>query len=226
MIPDAMVGDGLGPLYNATSCLDCHRQGGPGGAGPASQNVDVVVIVGHAIPRKPGVQWTMGLARRQGDPDYLIQNFFGGRPTPAEQAEMAAVHPGFRTGAPSVVLHRYGVDPRYSLWRPTIKAEIFARGLAIARARRNAPTLFGAGLIDTIPASAVARAAELEPPKVRGRVHEMRDGQIGRFGWKRRSAPSASLSCPPAPASWASRSPATTRPPRSSTPMPSPGDST
>jgi CxxC motif-containing protein (DUF1111 family) len=28
------AGDGLGPLYNARSCLDCHHLGGVGGAGP------------------------------------------------------------------------------------------------------------------------------------------------------------------------------------------------
>ena len=29
-------GDGLGPVYNATSCIACHRQGGTGGGGGAS----------------------------------------------------------------------------------------------------------------------------------------------------------------------------------------------
>jgi len=32
-------GDGLGPLYNDTSCVACHSQGGPGGGGPSSKNV-------------------------------------------------------------------------------------------------------------------------------------------------------------------------------------------
>ena len=32
-------GDGLGPVYNETSCVACHGQGGPGGAGPAGMNV-------------------------------------------------------------------------------------------------------------------------------------------------------------------------------------------
>ena len=29
-------GDGLGPLFNADSCVACHAQGGVGGAGPNS----------------------------------------------------------------------------------------------------------------------------------------------------------------------------------------------
>src|SRR5207248_6495866 len=32
-------GDGLGPVYNATSCVSCHFQGGVGGAGPNGANV-------------------------------------------------------------------------------------------------------------------------------------------------------------------------------------------
>jgi hypothetical protein len=32
-------GDGLGPVFNAKSCVDCHHQGGPGGGGPVSMYV-------------------------------------------------------------------------------------------------------------------------------------------------------------------------------------------
>ncbi|HEY7425322.1 MAG TPA: di-heme oxidoredictase family protein [Gemmataceae bacterium] len=32
-------GDGLGPVYNAASCVACHNQGGPGGAGGVEHNV-------------------------------------------------------------------------------------------------------------------------------------------------------------------------------------------
>ena len=38
-------GDGLGPLYNETSCVACHNLGAPGGAGPASKNVDIVTLI-------------------------------------------------------------------------------------------------------------------------------------------------------------------------------------
>src|SRR5829696_8792359 len=36
-------GDGLGPVYNESSCVACHSQGGVGGGGPASKNVDLIV---------------------------------------------------------------------------------------------------------------------------------------------------------------------------------------
>ena len=35
-------GDGLGPVYNDTSCVACHNSGGSGGAGPVSKNIDIL----------------------------------------------------------------------------------------------------------------------------------------------------------------------------------------
>ena len=37
-------GDGLGPVFNAASCVACHRQGGTGGGGPRSDSVDVISV--------------------------------------------------------------------------------------------------------------------------------------------------------------------------------------
>ena len=45
-------GDGLGPVFNDTSCVACHNQGGVGGGGPASKNVDVIsVFSNHRDPQ-------------------------------------------------------------------------------------------------------------------------------------------------------------------------------
>ncbi len=35
-------GDGLGPVYNDTSCVACHNSGGSGGAGPVSKNIEIL----------------------------------------------------------------------------------------------------------------------------------------------------------------------------------------
>src|SRR5260370_19177026 len=40
--PLAAGGDGLGPVFNATSCVACHHQGGAGGGGRLERNVTVV----------------------------------------------------------------------------------------------------------------------------------------------------------------------------------------
>src|SRR5262249_3248222 len=54
--PRCQGGAGLGPVYNATSCLDCHNQGGPGGGGPVDRNVELATGVGYmASPDTPVV---------------------------------------------------------------------------------------------------------------------------------------------------------------------------
>ena len=40
--PRSHGGDGLGPVYNDTSCVACHNAGGSGGAGPVSKNIDIL----------------------------------------------------------------------------------------------------------------------------------------------------------------------------------------
>jgi hypothetical protein len=47
--PRCHGGDGLGPVYNETSCVACHGQGGPGGAGPAGMNVEIISLIGGDI---------------------------------------------------------------------------------------------------------------------------------------------------------------------------------
>jgi hypothetical protein len=47
--PRCHGGDGLGPVYNETSCLACHGLGGAGGAGPSAMNVDIISAVGSEI---------------------------------------------------------------------------------------------------------------------------------------------------------------------------------
>src|SRR5437016_4553625 len=40
--PRSHGGDGLGPVYNDSSCVACHNSGGSGGAGPISKNIDIL----------------------------------------------------------------------------------------------------------------------------------------------------------------------------------------
>src|SRR5690349_19245912 len=43
--PRAPAGDGLGPMYNARSCAECHHQGGVGGAGGADHDVELLCLL-------------------------------------------------------------------------------------------------------------------------------------------------------------------------------------
>ena len=61
----------------------------------------------------------------------------------------------------------------------------------INRSQRNPTPLFGLGLIDSIPDEAILamenRQAK-ESPATRGRVSRLKDGRIGRLGWKGQTA--------------------------------------
>jgi hypothetical protein len=62
--------------------------------------------------------------------------------------------------------------------------ELGVNGVAVALTARNPPSLFGAGLIDALSSTDIEAVALQQPQEVRGRVHRLKDGRIGRFGWK------------------------------------------
>ena len=49
-------GDGLGPVYNDSSCVACHNLGGTGGAGSSGKNVDIIT----ATPNVQGMRSVHG----------------------------------------------------------------------------------------------------------------------------------------------------------------------
>ena len=61
----------------------------------------------------------------------------------------------------------------------------------VARSQRNPTPLFGLGLIDAIPDAAIeamAKRQAKESPEIEGRVSRLKDGRIGRLGWKGQTA--------------------------------------
>jgi CxxC motif-containing protein (DUF1111 family) len=101
---------------------------------------------------------------------------------------LASIHPGFG-GSRSVMLHLYGTDPAYQSWRESVPG---THGMvSVRKSQRNPTPLFGMGLIDAIPAEAIEAGARRKSPGsagVRGRVSRLKDGRIGRFGWKAQTA--------------------------------------
>ncbi len=200
--PRSHGGDGLGPLYNDSSCVGCHNLGGAGGAGSTSKNVEII-----SLSRR-------GAARAKG-----------------EDVSVDELHPGFRD-AKSVVLHRYGTDQLYRSWRlrridgvehaemsdvggeeamqqiremvqsntvpsgralrPSFRAAIAPKrvkgellfGSAVSVSKRNPPPLFGVGLIDAIPIEVLLEAQM----QSKGRLNLLKAGVVGRFGWKGQTA--------------------------------------
>ena len=174
------AGDGLGPVYNAASCVACHPRGG------ASPEGDIEIITASSVstgnmnlPNLPGFSYDASF-------DYDSQGGFSAqfrRPTtrPAvlspSIADLSRIHPGFRD-APGVVLHRYGNAPAYRGWRSGVVGQ--HGSIVIRSSRRNPTSLFGVGLIDSIPSSAIEEAAR----ESGGHVSRLPSGKVGRFGWK------------------------------------------
>ncbi len=184
-------GNGLGPVFNATSCVACHGLGAPGGAGPDQANVVLVSVTptGRTLP--PGLERihpgfssarTVVLHRYGTDPNYgswrrrlyespgdgeSITTPRNGRETVEGRirALQAQTAPARRLRGRTIALRR---TPEYVL----------------ALSERNPPSLFGAGQVDAIPSQVLLAVAQGQPGDVRGRVNRTPEGQIGRFGWK------------------------------------------
>jgi RNA polymerase sigma factor (sigma-70 family) len=185
-------GDGLGPVFNAQSCVDCHHLGGTGGAGGTDRNIEIGTPgAGRALTSGMGYSYSFSMDFGAGRMEYRFgdnDTGWSGRPAPADLALLAAIHPGFRD-APSVVLHRFGTDPAYNGWRESLSGP--HGSITVVTSQRNTPSLFGAGLIDGISDAVIEAAAKRRLPAsapVKGRVSRLKDGRVGRFGWKGQTA--------------------------------------
>jgi CxxC motif-containing protein (DUF1111 family) len=137
----ARGGDGLGPVFNDSSCVACHNQGGSGGGGPTSKNVDVISVFAN-----PQTVVQSGPATL---PEAMFRAMFGGFGGPnqtvqttveiskpgevsskesskelakQQKAALQKIHPGFVT-ARSVVLHKASTDPAYDTLRAQMRGE-------------------------------------------------------------------------------------------------------
>lgn len=161
--PRARGGDGLGPVYNANSCVACHFAGGVGGAGPNDRNAVIVTA-------------SMTLEKDENPEKVPMDDLF-------------RAHPAFKASR-SVVLHREGVQAGYAAWKRDLTSRVHGR-FRMTTTSRNTPALFGAGLIDAIPDSVLEKkSVKLAPefPEIQGRVSRLATGKIGRFGWKGQTA--------------------------------------
>jgi CxxC motif-containing protein (DUF1111 family) len=160
-------GDGLGPVFNARACSDCHSQGGVGGSGPSERNVLTFEV--HPT-----------LAELHGHSGVL--HTFAIDPSCQENEEV------LRRRYPPLNVGTRAEDGAYETTEHFDPLQL---------ASVNSPALFGAGLIERISTQAIqdnrtrrllARAAREFESKFDsipvGVVRVLPDGRVGKFGWK------------------------------------------
>jgi CxxC motif-containing protein (DUF1111 family) len=169
---------GVGPLFNATSCNACHNEGeggrGPAGDGPAPT---ALVIQLESPSRDVGTE-------ASGDPVY--GRVFNTSALPGVQVEGAVM-----VQYSEIDGYYYPFGARWSLRVPHYRLVGLTRGpLAPATVikPRLAPALFGAGLLEAVPESAISDgAADQSVGRYSGTpAWHSRQGtrSLGRFGWQ------------------------------------------
>lgn len=175
--PLAARGDGLGPVFNASSCVACHQQGGAGGSGSLEHNVTVFTRApkaGAGASRGVIHQFAIDALSQETLQNISLQFPKKSRPT---LADIEALVP----------------KPD----NPPVGARIApAEGVpGIDVGQRNTPALFGASVIDAIPDAAIL-ANERNQHLNRGlsvlkgetipagRAAKLAGKQVGKFGWK------------------------------------------
>jgi RNA polymerase sigma factor (sigma-70 family) len=190
--PMSHGGDGLGPVYNDTSCVACHGLGASGGAGPESKNVVLVTATstGQSSSAKalnrihPGFRGTRSVVLHR----YGTESEYGTwRREFFESHRVAEPNASSRTHDDSIEARIQAAKLRTvpdSRLRERLARLKPANGFTLSVAERNTPALFGTGRIDAIPSEVLIAMAESQPAAVRGRISRTGEGGIGKFGWK------------------------------------------
>jgi CxxC motif-containing protein (DUF1111 family) len=169
--PLCAEGDGVGPVFNASSCVACHRQGGAGGSGGLEHNVTTFTVRDKSGSREGVIH-----ARHIGGELETLQDVHSSLPPLARPT-----------------LDRILALPGQS----NQHCVRFPSGVHISQ--RNTPALFGSKLIDEIPERIIVGGAHYQKlkwagapsddeDKPVGRALRLPNGKIGRFGWKAQMA--------------------------------------
>jgi len=149
--------DGVGPLFNAPSCQECHGEGARGRA-----------------------------AGRAGVAEHAFVMKLGGAPTAYGAVLNTAALPGVEAEGRVEIAHReragaYPDGTPWSLREPSYRLVGLAYGAVDATTvlkPRVGAALFGAGLLDAVTPAAIDAAMRAQPAELRGTRGP------GRFGWQ------------------------------------------
>lgn len=195
--------DGLGPMFNARSCAECHHQGGSGGSGSVDHNIDIITArpIFSEFTNFTGYNFSYSFRYVNGRFEYSFGNNqpqnqasqaknrrreAANAASSLDPALLAQIHEGFRH-SPSVVLHKFSTDKTYRDYRRQVPGRHDT--VQVDLAERNTPSLFGLGLVDKLGDKAlIAQAAKQRELGLGGRVARTADGRVGKFGWKGQKA--------------------------------------
>ncbi|MBD3676406.1 MAG: c-type cytochrome [Planctomycetaceae bacterium] len=162
-------GDGLGPVFNAKSCVECHFQGAIGGGGPNDKNVTSFTALSN--PQQSTAELISGVVHADALESYQLET--------AEKLRLEfPIIKGVVRNEGHCTYREPDIDP---LIVETI----------------NTPALFGMGEIDRISGLKIKNARrwkllsnvgqELQgkfDSIPAGRPRILPDGRVGKFGWK------------------------------------------
>ena len=181
--PLAAGGDGLGPVFNASSCVACHQNGGVGGSGSLEHNVTVFTRAPKSGAQADhGVihQFAIDAVSQETLQNVSLQFPKKSRPTLVDLQALFP-KPANQSGQVPNDKHVQGVK------------DVAASEIDLGQ--RNAPALFGASIIDAIPDEAILANERNQRLKlgrligngedvVAGRAARLSHKHVGKFGWK------------------------------------------
>ncbi len=160
-------GDGLGPVFNASSCVACHFQGGVGGGGSNEHNVNAF----EAVPTKDHPEVQSGLVHA-----FAVENRF------LEKNDSLRMLFPIVKGGITIKDHCQYLTRDFD----PLRTESV-----------NSTALFGAGWVDRISPKAISQQSLKQSFSAigrelssdfrgvpLGRYRVLADGRIGKFGWK------------------------------------------
>ena len=182
--------DGLGPLFNARGCQNCHLKDGRGHPPETPEENAVSMFLRLSVPPEDADQQTLLDSR-----GVLLFP----EPTYGEQLQVFAV-PGLKAEGKMVIDYTeqpvtLGDGTVVSLRAPTYTIADLAYGPMndkVMLSPRNAPPMIGLGLLEAVPQEDILALADPDDRNgdgISGKanwVKDKADGEVklGRFGWK------------------------------------------
>ncbi len=181
-----LASDGLGPLYNARACQDCHLKDGRGHV-PIADERGVSMFLRIALPGGSTPAEIEDYLATRPDPDYggQLQDFASPGQTPEGQMQITYTDQPVTLADGTVITLR---APSYAITDPAYGA----LHLDLMLSPRIAPQMIGLGLLEAIPAADILARADPDDADgdgISGRANIVISTafgvpMLGRFGLK------------------------------------------